>query len=56
MDMKTNVDPAVSAYFRKIGSNSGKKLLAERGPEYFSKISKMRKSFGRQKKVQTPEV
>lgn len=49
--MKKYVDPKVSEYFRKIGSKSGKKLLAERGPEYFSRISKMRKVHGRQKKT-----
>ena len=49
--MSKNIPIEVSNYFKKIGSKSGKKLLAERGPEYFSRISKMRKTFGRQKKV-----
>ena len=48
--MNKNVPAEVSEYFRKIGKKSGKKLLEERGKEYFSKISKMRKTFGRQKK------
>jgi hypothetical protein len=45
-----NIPPEVSEYFRKLGEKSGKKLLAERGPEYFSRISKLRKTFGRQNK------
>jgi hypothetical protein len=53
--MNKNIPPEVSDYFRKIGSKSGKKLLAERGPEYFSRISKMRRRFGRQKAVSPVE-
>jgi hypothetical protein len=52
---KQGVPTEVSNYFKKIGSKSGKKLLAERGPEYFSKISRMRHSFSRQKKVTSSE-
>lgn len=52
--MNKDVSPEISEYFRKLGRKSGKKLMAERGSEYFSKISKLRKTFGRQKKV--PEV
>ncbi len=43
-----NVPPEVSTYFREIGRKSGKKLMEERGSEYFSKISKLRKTHGRQ--------
>lgn len=53
--MKKNVPPEVSAWFREIGRKSGRKILAERGPEYFSRIAKMRKTFGRQKKVDEKE-
>lgn len=45
-----NVPPEVSAFFREIGVRNGKKLFEDRGSEYFSKISKMRKTFGRQVK------
>ena len=46
---KENVPPEVSKYFAKLGKKSGKKLFNERGPEYFSMISKKRKTHGRQK-------
>ena len=47
--MTSNTVPLeVSNYFSSLGRKSGKKLLKERGPEYFSKISKMRKTHGRE--------
>ena len=51
---KKNLPPEVYEFFRGIGEKSGKKILKERGPEYFSKISKMRKVHGRQKTEETP--
>ena len=47
------ISDEVRAFFSKIGRKSGEKLRDERGSSYFSKISKMRKTFGRQKKVST---
>lgn len=60
INMSKDVPAEVSAYFRQIGKKSGQKINKEiasglRDKDYFSKISKMRKTFGRQKK-QTPEV
>jgi hypothetical protein len=54
--MNKNVPPEVSAFFREIGRKNGKKLLEERGPEYFRKIQSMRKTHGRQKKVEIPQI
>lgn len=55
-----DVPPEVSAYFKKIGQKSGQKIRDEvksgkRDPNYFSKISKMRKQYGRKAKVKTSE-
>lgn len=53
--MKKNVPAEVSAFFSPIGKANGKKLFQDRGSEYFSKISRMRKTFGRQKKDSSEE-
>lgn len=45
--MNKNLPPEVLKFFQEIGHKSGSKLRDERGPEYFSKISKMRKNPGR---------
>ena len=50
-----NTPPEVSAFFHDIGKRNGKKLFEERGSKYFSNISKMRKTFGRQKKNENQE-
>lgn len=53
---KRKVPSEVSAFFAEIGRKNGKKLMEERGSEYFKNISKMRKRFGRRKKVEeTPK-
>jgi hypothetical protein len=49
--MKKNLDPAVLAFFQDIGHKSGSKLRDERGSEYFSRISRLRKHPGRKKKA-----
>lgn len=45
-----NVPPEVSAFFAELGRKNGKKLMEERGSDYFSKIASMRKTHGRQGK------
>lgn len=52
--MNNKIPDEVHEYFSNIGKKSGNKLKEEiasgiRDKDYFSKISKMRKSFGRQK-------
>jgi hypothetical protein len=42
---KSNLPPEVYEFFKRIGHLNGTKLFKERGSEYFSKISKMRKHF-----------
>jgi hypothetical protein len=48
--MGKNTPPAVSEYFAEIGRRNGKELLRKHGPDYFKRISAMRKTHGRQKK------
>lgn len=48
---KEPIHDEVRKYFQKIGRISGRKLFKERGSKYFSRISKMRKTHGRQKKT-----
>lgn len=52
----SNISEEVHNYFSEIGKKSGNKIKQEveagvRPKDYFSKISKMRKTFGRQKKI-----
>ncbi len=49
---KKNLPPAVQEWYAEIGRKNGKKLMEERGPEYFSRIASMRKKHGRQKPVE----
>lgn len=51
---KKNISPEVKKFFEEIGRKNGKALYAKHGPEYFKRISAMRKIHGRQKPK--PEV
>lgn len=44
----------VRDFFREIGRKNGKALYEKHGPEYFKKISAMRKTHGRQKLPSSP--
>jgi hypothetical protein len=47
--MKKQTNQEIHDFFAEIGHRNGTKLLKERGPEYFRKISAMRKIHGKQK-------
>jgi len=51
MEEKKELPEEVRAFFAAIGKKNGKKLMEERGPEYFRKIASMRKRpFGKERK------
>lgn len=50
---KNKLDPAVKAFFVENGRKAGNALMAKHGPEYFKRISAMRKTHGRQRKPET---
>ena len=52
---KMKLTPEVREFFAEIGRRNGEKLMQERGSEYFSKISKMRKRYGRLSKKEKRE-
>lgn len=53
MATKRNISPEVRAYFQEIGRKRGNALKEKHGSAYFSRIAKMRKTYGRQKKDET---
>lgn len=52
MNDKKEIPESVREYFAAIGKKNGDKLFKERGSEYFSRISAMRKNpFGKPRKI-----
>lgn len=52
---KMKLTPEVRAYFAEIGRRNGLKLREKYGSDYFKKISRMRKRFGRLSKKELRE-
>lgn len=51
MNDKSNVTPEVSKYFSELGKKGGKKLLEQRGREYFVNLRKLSKGRKKVKEV-----